>query len=78
VPTASLQSVIDTALHEDAGRGDPTTDATVPSIEDSGCRTDTSFCAAGAATGCCGATSARSASRSSLPWAVNGSSASHT
>jgi nicotinate-nucleotide pyrophosphorylase (carboxylating) len=30
VPTASLQSVIDAALHEDAGRGDPTTDATVP------------------------------------------------
>jgi nicotinate-nucleotide pyrophosphorylase (carboxylating) len=30
VPAASLQSVIDAALHEDAGRGDPTTDATVP------------------------------------------------
>ena len=30
VPTASLQSVIDAALAEDAGRGDPTTDATVP------------------------------------------------
>jgi nicotinate-nucleotide pyrophosphorylase (carboxylating) len=30
VPTASLQSVIDAALAEDAGRGDPTTEATVP------------------------------------------------
>lgn len=30
MPTASLQSVIDAALAEDAGRGDPTTDATVP------------------------------------------------
>ena len=28
--TASLQSVIDAALAEDAGRGDPTTEATVP------------------------------------------------
>lgn len=30
MPTASLQSVIDAAIHEDAGRGDPTTDATIP------------------------------------------------
>jgi nicotinate-nucleotide pyrophosphorylase (carboxylating) len=30
VPTASLQSVIDAALAEDAGRGDPTTEAIVP------------------------------------------------
>ena len=30
VPTASLDGVIDRALAEDAGRGDPTTDATVP------------------------------------------------
>jgi nicotinate-nucleotide pyrophosphorylase (carboxylating) len=30
VPTASLQGVIDAALAEDAGRGDPTTEATVP------------------------------------------------
>jgi nicotinate-nucleotide pyrophosphorylase (carboxylating) len=30
VPTASLDSVIDRALHEDAGRGDPTTEATIP------------------------------------------------
>jgi nicotinate-nucleotide pyrophosphorylase (carboxylating) len=30
VSTASLQSVIDAALAEDAGRGDPTTEATVP------------------------------------------------
>jgi nicotinate-nucleotide pyrophosphorylase (carboxylating) len=31
VPTASLDGVIDRALAEDVGRGDPTTDATVPS-----------------------------------------------
>lgn len=30
MPTASLQSVIAAALAEDAGRGDPTTEATVP------------------------------------------------
>jgi nicotinate-nucleotide pyrophosphorylase (carboxylating) len=30
VPTASLQSVIDAALQEDAGHGDPTTEATIP------------------------------------------------
>jgi len=30
VPTASLDGVIDAALAEDAGRGDPTTEATVP------------------------------------------------
>ena len=30
MPTASLQSVIDAALAEDTGRGDPTTEATVP------------------------------------------------
>ena len=30
MPTASLQSVIDAALAEDAGRGDPTTEAVVP------------------------------------------------
>jgi nicotinate-nucleotide pyrophosphorylase (carboxylating) len=30
VPTASLHSVIDAALAEDAGRGDPTTAATIP------------------------------------------------
>jgi nicotinate-nucleotide pyrophosphorylase (carboxylating) len=30
VPTASLDGVIDRALAEDAGRGDPTTDATIP------------------------------------------------
>jgi nicotinate-nucleotide pyrophosphorylase (carboxylating) len=30
VPTAALDSVIDRALAEDAGRGDPTTEATIP------------------------------------------------